>query len=379
MRIHLLLPSLRLCLLLVALVSASAGARALPTEDGLYAVIGVPEGTIVCKLDPLRAPLTCANFVGLAEGTLGPLPRKPFFDGLKFHRVVPGFVIQGGDPLGTGEGGPGYTFPDEFSPELHHDRVGVLSMANEGPDTNGSQFFITLRAAKPLDFLHSVFGRTVEGIDVLAKVRQGDAMTVRILRVGAEARAFKANDERFAQLRAQARPPLALKPGTPPLFEDPDHLLPQDPPWPEIYGHKLANLERFTGVKLRFRVFAHFTPTKDVPSATAKTQALARELGTDRDAILAVYYQDLQFWDLWIAEDCIGSFVGEPGTVEQLMRSGALHRTKHGLIDAAHVEALLKAQEAVQHATPTDPVTPAKRLRYQIDALLEGLIQRLTV
>ena len=107
------------------------------------------------------------NFVGLAEGTLGPSPRKPFFDGLTFHRVVPNFVIQGGDPLGTGEGGPGYMFPDEFSPRLGHGSIGILSMANAGPDTNGSQFFITLAPAGRLDFLHSVFGRTVPGSDVL--------------------------------------------------------------------------------------------------------------------------------------------------------------------------------------------------------------------
>lgn len=100
---------------LFAALLARAAPPALP--DGLYAAFTVPEGRIVCQLDYQRAPLTCVNFVGLAEGTLGPAPKKPFFDGLKFHRVVPDFVIQGGDPLNTGEGGPGYMFPDEFSPE----------------------------------------------------------------------------------------------------------------------------------------------------------------------------------------------------------------------------------------------------------------------
>ena len=103
--------------------------------------------------------MTVTNFVGLAEGTLGPNPGKPFYDGLTFHRVVPGFVIQGGDPLGTGNGDPGYEFPDEFSPKLRHDSIGVLSMANSGPDTNGCQFFITLDAENQLNYLHSVLVR----------------------------------------------------------------------------------------------------------------------------------------------------------------------------------------------------------------------------
>ena len=381
MRIHLLLPSLRRACFLaaIALAGLAVDARALPTKDGLYAAITVPEGTIVCRLDPARAPMTCVNFVGLAEGTLGPVPGKPFFNGLTFHRVVADFVIQGGDPTGTGEGGPGYTFPDEFSPQLGHDRAGVLSMANDGPDTNGSQFFITLRPATSLNYLHSVFGHVVEGLDLLARVRQGDAMTVTILRIGAEAQAFAATPQRLAALRAKAPPPLAALAGSPPAFDDPDHLLPSDPPWAEVIGHKLSNLERFTGIKVRIRVFAHFNPTPQVPSATAATQALAKQLGTDRDALLAVYYNDLQFWDLWIGEDCIGPFVGQPGTTDELLRSGALHRTKHGLIDAAHVEALAAAERAAKHATPDKPLTAGARLKLQIDAIIKGIVERLAV
>jgi cyclophilin family peptidyl-prolyl cis-trans isomerase len=173
----------RACLAaLASLVAVCAGAadsavspRPEPVERvlpaGLYAEFTTPRGVIVAELRYQQAPLTVANFVGLAEGTLGPSPRKPFFDGLTFHRVVPNFVVQGGDPQGTGEGGPGYTFPDEFAPGLHHDTTGVLSMANDGPDTNGSQFFVTLREVHRLDYLHSVFGRVIRGLDVLPLIK----------------------------------------------------------------------------------------------------------------------------------------------------------------------------------------------------------------
>ena len=204
MPLHLFIPELRRLGAALLLLPLAASAADAPLPDGLYAEISTPKGTITCELESARAPLTVANFVGLAEGTLGPAPRKPFFDGLKFHRVVPHFVIQGGDPLGTGEGGPGYSFPDEFSAALGHDAAGVLSMANDGPDTNGSQFFITLAPAERLNFLHSVFGRTVRGADVPARVVEGDVMKVRILRLGAAAQAFKADDAAFAALLAKA-------------------------------------------------------------------------------------------------------------------------------------------------------------------------------
>jgi peptidylprolyl isomerase len=152
--------------------------------------------------------MTVSNFVGLAEGTIranGVLGKK-FYDGLTFHRVEKGFVIQGGDPKGDGTGGPGYEFPNETSAYLKHDGPGVLSMANAGPDTNGSQFFVTLAAAPHLDGGYNVFGRVVKGMEVVNSVRPGDRIvSVRILRVGAAAGAFTVTQQGFDALVAKVK------------------------------------------------------------------------------------------------------------------------------------------------------------------------------
>ena len=150
----------------------------------VYALFNTTEGTFTVKLYAQEAPRTVENFVGLAEGTREWIdPRtnqkttRPYYDGVIFHRVIDGFMIQGGDPLGQGIGGPGYTFADEFHPKLRHDKAGILSMANRGPNTNGGQFFITLGPTPHLDDRHSVFGEVVEGMDVVRKIgstRTGD-------------------------------------------------------------------------------------------------------------------------------------------------------------------------------------------------------------
>ena len=151
-------------------------------KTGVSAKFVTTEGPFTIRLFDEDAPLTVANFIGLAEGSkewtdprTGKKSNQPYYDGIIFHRVISGFMIQGGDPLGRGTGGPGYTFKDEFSPKRKHSKPGILSMANSGPNTNGGQFFITLAPTPWLDGKHSVFGEVVDGMDVVEKI--GNAKT----------------------------------------------------------------------------------------------------------------------------------------------------------------------------------------------------------
>ena len=164
--------------------------------DGLYAKFNTSKGDILVNLEYQKTPGTVGNFVALAQGNLENSVKNqgdPYYNGLKFHRVIPDFMIQGGCPQGTGTGNPGYKFDDEFHPDLKHDKPGVLSMANAGPGTNGSQFFITHIPTEWLDGKHTVFGKVIEGQNIVDTIAQGDVLeTLEIIAVGAEAEAFQA-------------------------------------------------------------------------------------------------------------------------------------------------------------------------------------------
>ena len=192
-------------------MSATETIDAQSLGDGIFARITTNRGDIVVRLEYQRAPLTVCNFIALAEGRLDNHRGRRFYDGLTFHRVISvsngdssDFMIQGGCPSGNGRGGPGYSFPDEIDPALKHDRPGVLSMANAGPGTNGSQFFITITPTPHLDGRHTVFGYVVQGQNIVNTTRQGDRIqSVTIIRNGTDANAFRADQENFDRLLRQ--------------------------------------------------------------------------------------------------------------------------------------------------------------------------------
>ena len=200
-----------ICLLLLAVSVGSFAqkgkAKATPKKattsvkaedsDGIFAIMETNKGRITIELEYQKTPITVANFISLAEGTNKAVSDKykgkPFYTGLKFHRVIADFMIQGGDPLGNGSGDPGYKFKDEFHPDLKHNSGGILSMANSGPATNGSQFFITHKETPWLDKKHTVFGKVTSGMDVVNAIAQNDViMEIKIVRKGAEAKKFDA-------------------------------------------------------------------------------------------------------------------------------------------------------------------------------------------
>jgi cyclophilin family peptidyl-prolyl cis-trans isomerase len=196
------------CFLVIGLTSSTAQTKKNPvvskpvatanSTEGFFAEIDTDKGKILLQLEYKKTPVTVANFVALAEGTNASvtdanLKGKPFYNGLKFHRVIADFMIQGGDPAGNGSGGPGYAFKDEFVPDLKHNRAGVLSMANSGPKTNGSQFFITHKETPWLDSKHTVFGYVIKGQEVVNAIKQDDIIkSITITRKGAEAKKFDA-------------------------------------------------------------------------------------------------------------------------------------------------------------------------------------------
>jgi peptidyl-prolyl cis-trans isomerase A (cyclophilin A) len=181
-----------ICILAAVIVSC----RRSNLPEGLFARLVTSKGDIIIGLEYEKAPLTVGNFVGLAEGKLDASKGRKYFDGLTFHRVEPGFVIQTGDPRGDGTGGPGYEFPNEISSDLKYDAEGVVGMANAGPDTNGSQFFITMKAVPQLDGGYTIFGKVVEGMDVVKNIAKGDKVVkVEIIRNGGEAKAFKSDQK----------------------------------------------------------------------------------------------------------------------------------------------------------------------------------------
>ncbi|MBI2514411.1 MAG: peptidylprolyl isomerase [Opitutae bacterium] len=370
--------------------TAHATAPAAPDTalpDGLYAEFTTPHGAFVAELFYRQTPMTVASFVGRAETGIAARDGKPFFSGLTWYRVVPNFVVQSGDPIRSAmkpeakstdaddEAGHPFPFPDEIVPGLHHDAAGVLSMANGGPDTNSSEFFITLRDTGRLNYLHSVFGRVVRGVELLPQIKQDESFSVKILRVGAAAKAFKTDQIAFAQLVDAAKKySAAREPGPAAHFDDPDKLLPQDVPRAQNFNYKLANFERFTGRRIVARVFAKSPSAAEDAQPGAYMSALAKKLGTDRAGVLAVYFADEKDWRIWFGDEVVSTFLRRPATAADLVPDGPLHQAKMAFIDAAVTrgDADYAAQQKAAPADHQPP--PAQHLKLQVDWIVDGLI-----
>jgi cyclophilin family peptidyl-prolyl cis-trans isomerase len=337
--------------------------------DGLYSEITTTRGVVVCQLYYTKTPMTVASYVGLAEGTLGPQPRKPFFDGSPYHRVVTNFVVQGGQ--GADGRGAGYSFPDEFVPGLRHDSVGVLQMANDGPDSNGSQHCLMLSAQNRLNYEHTVFGHVVRGMEVLPQIQQADKthqgdkmITVRILRIGPAAQAFHVDEESFKAMVAKApRYVGPRRPGPDASFDDPDTILPTDIPRALHFNYKLTSFTRVNGVKFFGRVFA-ITPAGSVDDYV---RDLATRLGVAQQGALAVYFADHDDWRIWIGDGTAKAFSGKE----------TLDTARENFLADARKRAAAFVETAQQAAGADHPLTAGQKIKFQVDAVLDGMIFKL--
>lgn len=372
---------LRRFLFVFASVALSLGAQektpaspALP--DGLYAEFSTPRGPIVAELFFQRTPMTVSSFVGRAEGWLAPRDGKPFFTGLKWYRVVPNFVLQSGDPVRSAAAEPSklaenddaaghpFVFPDEIAPGLHHSRAGTLSMANGGPDTNSSEFFLTLRDTHRLNYQHSVFGQVVRGLELLPQVKTDEPFAIRIVRVGAAAQAFDASEAAFtARVAAAKRYTFAKEPGPTAHFADPDGLLPTDPPRAKNFNYKLANFERFTGRKIYARLYKQFRPATEGQKMGAFMRAEVEQLGLARDGVLVTYFADRDLWVLWLGDDMLAPFEGDGST--------KLHERKTAFFAAARERG---AKAAADFLAEGRTLNDAQKFKLVVDEVVDALI-----
>ena len=261
--------------------------------EGIFATIATNKGTIIVQLEYKKTPVTVANFISLAEGkntfvTDAKLKGKPFYDGLKFHRVIADFMIQGGDPSGNGSGGPGYSFKDEIT-DLKHTKGGILSMANSGPATNGSQFFITHKETPWLDGKHTIFGQVTTGMDVVNKIAQNDViLKVTITRKGTAAKAFDAQkvfSNYFLNKDADAKKEAELKAKT-----EADAKKAYKEKYAAVINSKAAEIAntKVTGTK---------TPTGLIYTISQKGTGVKPADGTQVNIRYAGYFEDGTLFD----------------------------------------------------------------------------------
>jgi hypothetical protein len=280
--------------------------------------------------------------------------------------------------LGTGEGDAGYLFPDEIVPGLRHDAMGTLQMGNDGPDTNGSQFCLMLSAQQRLNYQHNVFGRVVRGMEVLPNIKQGDTMKVRIMRIGAEAKAFVADEETFNKLVAKSsRYPGPKEPGPDAPFDDPDKILPTEWDRAKNFNYKLVNFERFTGIKVAARVFATAPDAAQGDKLDGWLRQESARLGVDKKGALAVYFADADKWFVRIGEGSVDHFLRTTPMGEVCPAAASVDEALTVLFKAADEWSAKTTAILQARLTADDPMTEGRRIKLKVDAVLDGLIFKL--
>lgn len=369
-------------ILMLTATTQAQFSSALP--DGLYSEVKTGKGTIVGELYYKKVPLTVAHYVGLAEGTIGPRKGTPFFDGARIIRVD--FVIQTGE---TRLRIPG--FPDEMVPGLRHDALGIMQMSNSGPDTNGSYWCYMMEPTDRLNYLHTVFGKVVVGLDVLPKLKVDDTIqTLKILRIGADAEKFVVTEESYAALLAKAKKydeaKLPREPGPEAFFDDAAKVL-QSPPASRYnrardFNFKLAKFHLFTGKTVKARVLAKMPEElSDGGKLKAYLDDLAKKLGLENEGALAVYFVDKDRWEVRVAKDSQASFIAGPRKADGTKTSVGAGKTLDDAV-ADFLTETRKSGEALidkelKAATAMQPVVDGQKLKLKIDAVLDALIYRL--
>jgi cyclophilin family peptidyl-prolyl cis-trans isomerase len=357
-----------------------------PLPDGLYAEFDSSHGPVTVELYYQQTPMVCGSFVGLAEGAIASRDHHPFFTGLRWYRVVPDFVIQSGDPTNPGGGiqdrppqkpedeaaGHPYNFPDEIVPGLHHDGAGVLSMANAGPDTNSTEFFLTLRETNRLNYLHSVFGRVVRGAAILPAIKADEPFSIHILRIGPAAQAFDASEAALKRrIAAAVKYTGPAQPGPGAFFDDPDKLLPQDVPRAQNFNFKLANYARFAGRTVQARLYARFVPAAPGQTAADAVLALARQAGAVEDGVVVVYYQEGDRWLIRAGDHWLPRLAGQSGTRAALEADGTLARAEDSFFAGARKRA---AETAERLRSQGRTINPPDLLKLTVDEVLDALV-----
>jgi cyclophilin family peptidyl-prolyl cis-trans isomerase len=345
--------------------------------DGLYAEITTPKGVITCELDYAKAPLTVASFVGLAEGTLGPKPRKPFFDGLTFHRVVPASSSRAATRSAPARAARATRFPTSSRARPAPRRGGSSRWPTTARTPTARSSSSRWRRSERLNFLYSVFGHTVGGLEVLDQIVQGDEMRVHILRIGPAAKAFGPTTRPSPTWSAKAAKYTFEKDAGPKAhFDDPDKLLPTRPAAGPVFQLQAGQPRAHDRRPVYARVFATFTPSGPSDTPDAFAEGWPRPSASSMDGVLAVYFSDTGKWYLKVGKNMAWRFVSDSGDASKVVDQASLDAGIGKFFTDS------QAREAQYVAESQKPLAyflqvPAKHANLETNAVVDQLVFKL--